>query len=332
VNDVREVLERAATAGPPSEPELLFGRIVERSTAIRGRRRRFRYAVAAAATVVIVAVVAIVGMVEDVDRKHPAVVVDPQPTLPAPPQRYGANGLVLQDASHGPELCLGQIYSSSPPQCTGLPIANWNWAKADGHEAGGRSTWGDYHVVGTYDGTTFTLTEPPTKRRTENARLPLPDFSTPCKPPVGGWRIVDPSRVTLDDFLAIRGAIEAPPDYSASWNDSSPPLPDGIDAVFNAQYTGDLDRHRAELAKVWGGPICVSQGKTTQRALRAISDALAGDAGKELGLKVVNDFPDYRAATIAVEVVVATPELQRKVDERFGSGIVKLSSALEPVG
>src|SRR5688572_3418701 len=53
----------------------------------------------------------------------------PPPTVPAPDseQLYEADGIVLEDDSHGPELCLGGVALSLPPQCGGVPLANWEW-------------------------------------------------------------------------------------------------------------------------------------------------------------------------------------------------------------
>lgn len=44
------------------------------------------------------------------------------PDGPAGTQRYGFSGTVLVSAEHGPELCLGGVNESLPPQCRGLPV------------------------------------------------------------------------------------------------------------------------------------------------------------------------------------------------------------------
>ncbi len=69
-------------------------------------------------------------------------------------------GTVLDDGT-GAELCLGAIAESWPPQCSGIPLEGWNWDDASGSETSGEVTWGAYAVQGTYDGTTFTVTQPP---------------------------------------------------------------------------------------------------------------------------------------------------------------------------
>lgn len=87
---------------------------------------------------------------------------------PSPPAsgddapRYEARLTVLESPEHGPELCFN-VEDSSPPQCGGLPLSGWDWAEVDGEDTASGTTWGEYHVVGTYDGTLLTLTETPSE-------------------------------------------------------------------------------------------------------------------------------------------------------------------------
>lgn len=56
-----------------------------------------------------------------------------------------------------PELCLGPVAESWPPQCGGPPIAGWAWADHRGtFEHQGTIRWGQFSVTGTWDGATFT--------------------------------------------------------------------------------------------------------------------------------------------------------------------------------
>jgi hypothetical protein len=60
-----------------------------------------------------------------------------------------------------PELCLGPIAESYPPQCGGPEITNWDWDK-HGHgvfEQQGDIRWGTYLVSGHWDGTSFQVSE-----------------------------------------------------------------------------------------------------------------------------------------------------------------------------
>ncbi|MBO3664158.1 hypothetical protein [Microbacterium stercoris] len=79
---------------------------------------------------------------------------------PAPPEgEVTAQGTVL-DKDGSVELCLGAIAESYPPQCSGIPLEGWNWEEVDGEESAAAITWGAYAVTGTFDGSTFTVTQP----------------------------------------------------------------------------------------------------------------------------------------------------------------------------
>ncbi|MFB7891149.1 hypothetical protein ACFC1I_02990 [Microbacterium sp. NPDC056044] len=80
---------------------------------------------------------------------------------PIPPEgEVVATGTVL-DTAGDVQLCLGAVAESYPPQCSGLPLEGWSWDGIEGAESSGDVTWGAYAVRGTYDGETFTSTEPP---------------------------------------------------------------------------------------------------------------------------------------------------------------------------
>ncbi|WP_150308982.1 hypothetical protein [Planctomonas psychrotolerans] len=69
-------------------------------------------------------------------------------------------GTVLQSGDGAPELCLGPVAESFPPQCSGVPLVGWDWDAAEQEETASGVTWGTYAVQGTWDGTTLTLTQP----------------------------------------------------------------------------------------------------------------------------------------------------------------------------
>ena len=58
-----------------------------------------------------------------------------------------------------PELCLGPVAESYPPQCHGIPLEGWDWSARHGtYDTSGHVRWGQYAVTGTFDGTTMTVT------------------------------------------------------------------------------------------------------------------------------------------------------------------------------
>jgi hypothetical protein len=81
---------------------------------------------------------------------------------PVPPDgEVTAVGMVM-DVAGQRELCLGgPVMESYPPQCSGIPLEEWTWDGVEGAESSGDVTWGSYAVQGTFDGETFTVTQPP---------------------------------------------------------------------------------------------------------------------------------------------------------------------------
>lgn len=250
---------------------------------------------------------------------------------PSAEGRYEADGMVLQRPGEAPELCLGAIAESYPPQCSGIPLEGWTWDAVDDETRASGTIWGDAHVVGTYDGITFTVEE---AGRPRPASDPGVDFTPPCPEPAGGWVAPDPTRTTEDDRAATVAAAEAEPDHTATWIaylDATPADPeDPGPYVLVLGFTGDIARHRAAAEATWGGPLCVFEQTRAHRQLvsiqRAVEDALA-DADAELLWSSI----DVTRNRLDVGIVVATPELERTLAERFGEGAVQLEPALRPV-
>ncbi|MFC7492855.1 MULTISPECIES: hypothetical protein [unclassified Nocardioides] len=57
-----------------------------------------------------------------------------------------------------PELCLGPVAESYPPQCGGPELVGWSWQDQNGvFERQGDTRWGQFHVTGTWDGERLTV-------------------------------------------------------------------------------------------------------------------------------------------------------------------------------
>jgi hypothetical protein len=80
---------------------------------------------------------------------------------PAAAGEVVAQATVLQKDGEAPELCLGGVAESYPPQCGGPPILGWDWAAVEQAETAAGVTWGVYAITGTWDATAFTVTQPP---------------------------------------------------------------------------------------------------------------------------------------------------------------------------
>ncbi|MFG6194680.1 hypothetical protein [Nonomuraea sp. JJY05] len=252
----------------------------------------------------------------------------------ASPPRYEANLTVLEGGGHGPQLCM-MVMESLPPQCGGPDVVGWDWNKVD-HESQGGVKWGEYRVVGTWDGSRLTLTEPPGAPR-KAAPTQEEDLTSPCPAPEGGWRPVDPAKATqqaLDRALARAGTAK---EFAGAWIDRSqmkelPPESTEADdprrLVLNLKFTGDLSGREAWIREVWGGALCVSGAARSQSELEAIQREIEA----ELGDGLVSASPSVLRNQVTAQVWVATDEQRRDLDAKHGAGAVALNGVLRPVG
>ena len=331
MNDVRDLLEQLANVAPVASAVDVLERAERRAGTLRRRRARRRTAAVgaiAAAALVVAVVVAANG-----PGGRRGVDVNRNPTTPLPvTTRYQIVATVLQAPTHGPQLCIGVVHTK-PPVCAGPAIAGWNWAKVSGEQASTGNTWGTYHVVGTYDGTTFHVTQTPTVALDRAPPDPSQN-ATPCPTPPGGWTVVDQGRVTNADLNALAKAAQNKPDSAGFWEDSLAPVRDRTRfnvEVATVAFTGHLAEHRAQLRAVWGGPICVVQRPRTLAELHRAFTALMGDEGRRLGLQAATGTDDPVHDRIEIDVPVATPALQATIDHEYGAGAVYLHGELTPI-
>jgi hypothetical protein len=271
----------------------------------------------------------------------------PPPTAPAPDseQLYEADGTVLEDESHGPELCLGGIALSLPPQCGGVPLANWDWDTVDGAQSGSGTTWGEFHVVGTYADGVLTVTDVGPARPEElGAYGTVRSFTTSCPEPAGGWPAA-PTTVDLEEAFSAGSAVaQARPDHVALWVDYGGDLtPEEVDQamvdgtpvakIMNVVVTGDVAETEAAIRKVWRGPLCVVQHEgPTQQELQAMRAEAEAFIQEELGLELTWSQEGDLGLAAEVGVVIDVDGAgQAAVDERYGPGMVKLFPGLRPV-
>lgn len=244
------------------------------------------------------------------------------------------------DDGDGAELCLGGVATSLPPQCSGPALPGWDWASLAGDFDQARGTrWGDFVVTGTFDGEALTPTDVVPAAEAD----PVPDpedvsvWQTPCPEPDGGWVPVDPATTTQSGIDRAFRIAERLPTYGASWVDLSiNPVaddePSGIEwemamsdpryTIVNVSVTDDADGAEAAIREVWGGPLCVSEARSTYRELRAIEDDLM-DLPGALG----SEANDGRIVAYVLHDDGAT---QAWADQEYGEGVVEVSSALVP--
>ncbi len=90
----------------------------------------------------------------------------PNPTGPgaapaeviAAPGPVVGQGTVIQTGDAPPQLCLGAVMESYPPQCSGPELVGWDWDAVDGEETSGDVTFGTFAVFGGWDGVELTVT------------------------------------------------------------------------------------------------------------------------------------------------------------------------------
>ncbi|MBA2464456.1 MAG: hypothetical protein H0V42_05710 [Nocardioidaceae bacterium] len=244
-------------------------------------------------------------------------------------------GTVLDDGD-GPELCLGGVADSLPPQCGGPKVAGWDWSTVEDKQSRSGTIWADgYVLTGTFDGDVFTLAKPPvTLEEYDGPRQAEPDdggmFSTPCPEPAGGWRPVDLARTTqtsLDQVAVEANRLDGFADlwWDQSINDSGNEfaMNDPQKLIVNVRVVGDTKAAETALRQVWGGALCVTQAQRTRAELSKIQ-------------REVNDTPgmlfsDAGRDVVDVQVIHDDGSLQRRMDEEYGPGVVRVESALVPL-
>jgi hypothetical protein len=261
---------------------------------------------------------------------------EPPPVIsePDPGQLYEANGMVCEDGTRGPLLWLGGIRLILGPQpCGGIPLVNWNWRAVEGEETAGGTTSGSYHVVGLYDGETFTVTDVGPYEYDPSALGTDPDTTSRCEEPEGGWAVPDPGHNTQNDVGGAAAYARSQPDYVTSWNTHLEParLEFGP-VIFNAVFTGDAERHEARIRKVWDGPLCVvARDVPTARELGRVRKEVEAGLG-DLGLQMLWSSGPAVEPVIEIGVVADVGgEAQATLDARYGQGVVRLIPALRPV-
>lgn len=259
---------------------------------------------------------------------------DPAGTSAGSETAYEGNVFVLDEPGREPAVCFGAVADSLPPQCRGIPILGWEWSAVEGEERASNTTWGFFHVVGTYDGSTFGVLEagPPT---TEGSHRDPVD--TPCPKPEGGWTSPDLSRASDPDLVDLMRAVEEEPDFAGFWIDyvedpSSEGLVEPGGIIANVAFTGDAEARSAMIRELWGGPVCLVRHERTYAELRQIQRELSDGVATELGLEVTGSGVSQHRNVVEVGVVVADEAARAAVEERYGVGAVLLIPALEPVG
>jgi hypothetical protein len=232
---------------------------------------------------------------------------------PVPDGEVSTSGLVtVIDAGNGPELCLGAVAESYPPQCGGPALADFDWGDVGSEEASG-VRWGSYALTGTFDGSTFTVTDAIPAALYDTMAAPEEEpLAAACDDPT----TTDTAKATPEDLDATLAAASALPTYASAWLTGD---------TINVAVTEDAEGAEAELRRTWGGMLCVTTVERTDADLNEVNQELQAALGDQL-LTSGSTSPD----SLDAHVVYDDGSIQEWADATYGDGLVRVSSALVP--
>ncbi len=262
------------------------------------------------------------------------------PVVTDPDAVLTGQGLLLQQHDQAPMLCFG-VDESYPPQCSGPELVGLDWADVPATETAAGVTWGEARVVGTYDGSTFTLTEPPSEMR-----LPVePDggtgadrFPMLCDDPFRGGdkgAVADPEAASPAESK-LGAMLQGYDGYVGSWvstdltdaqlQQETPYVP-----TYNVLITGDAEQAHADFRAVWPGGLCVEQrDAATQSEVRQAQEAVT-----EAGVDDVLSSGGSGEGRLEVGVLLADAEtveaIHTAVEPWLAPEQVSIGGALVPV-
>ena len=231
---------------------------------------------------------------------------------PVPEGTVTTHGLMtVLDPGTGPQLCLGAIAESYPPQCSGLPLKDFDFGDVGAEEASG-VTWGSYAVTGTFDGTTFTATESTPAALYDPIAMPTEEPPGPaCESPA----TTDPDLATPEAMDATLAAASALPGLAMTWLSGN---------TINVAVAKDAAGAETTLRETWGGPLCVTTAERTEAELNTISQELQAE------LPSLLTSGSMAADSIDAQVVFDDGAIQAWADQTYGEGLVTVTSALLP--
>lgn len=265
-----------------------------------------------------VAVVAVAGSVTLALRDEPV-----DRTATAEPQTWTGTAPLLQTPDGVLTLCGGPTLDSLPPAgCSGAVVRGVQPMDVEGavRYRGGTVTTPSVRVVGTWDGTVLTATEPPVLAERTYAGSPVPEIPGPsCPEPDGGWPF---DRVDLDGIERVSAYVQTQPEAGT-------PRIDPSQRILTTPFTGDLDRHRHAIAELYDGPVCVELAARSDRELQELGERLQREL-EQRGLVVLSSSAGGSACgCVTSDLVAATPEQMAEIESSY-DGLVRLTSFLEP--
>jgi hypothetical protein len=279
----------------------------------RGRRSRLGPLAAALAVLVVAGLAYVIGSSRGDDGVEPPA---------APPSDLWAGTATLLQLARGPvTLCGGAVLTSLPPAgCGGPEVLGLDPMDVPGAErfANGTVTTPSVRLVGTWDGTALTVTEPFELRRpTPEPAPPVPGPS--CTEPQGGWPF---DRVDQAGWGRLQEYMARQPDAGVGRVDTS-------QRIFTAPFTGDLERHRRAMTELYDGPLCLELVERSRSELMAVFDQVQQELERR-GLRMLSGSPGGSGkAYVEVNLIAITDEEREELEGSFG-GRLRVTRFLEP--
>ncbi len=251
---------------------------------------------------------------------------------------------VLADQTHGPHLCTF-VEASLPPQCRGLPVTNWDWDAVESEEQRRGTTWGGWHVTGTYADGRFTLVGTPTPPAPDSDEpdgdsldpSDSVDFSPACDEPVGdvsvgadAWEAATQSATWPgNEVRVVTGWVSTPGNNDGG---SFVGNLDGATVVGNlVVLPGAKDEIEARIRESYAGPLCVvERDGPTEKELAAVQRELNDPEARQILGVVSEASADGRRGVVVGRVWVVTAEVAEYAHKRWGD-LVQLFGYLTPI-
>ena len=228
--------------------------------------------------------------------------------------RYTVDASLLRSPGRARVTACYSILQSLPPRCgNGVPVRGVDIIHAPGAHIypDGTVTSAALRLVGSWDGSTLTVTTPPATTQ--------PPPTGPATPPGPGCGVPSGGSSRQQQVSAAFAYADTQPDYANGYHDQTRHL-------VTLFFTGHLDRHRREARRVYSGPLCVGHGRYRARELVALQRQLLDDRVLRPALLGSSQVADR----VCVTVAVATPAITSHVASRYGQA-VKVAGWLQPV-
>jgi hypothetical protein len=190
---------------------------------------------------------------------------------------------------------------------------------------------GAYAVIGTYDGTRLTMTDPAVPSRDGRGQPPVRSAASLCPVPPGGWPPSEPDLATQQSkaqaALQVAALVEG---YTAfalldTPGPGDPTAEELSRAVLVVTTTGDLAQMEEQVRTAWDGALCVIPAPRTAAELQRVQLEVGFPPGH------LSSGVDQIRGVLELEVEHAMQPAQDAYDAAYGPGVVELRSRLTPV-